>query len=103
VRSTSLGSRHLATRGAGGIEDVEGVLVRDFQTAARVAVEQLRRLNFAPVQRSYAAPADRVLELGDVGAVTDAAVGWSARRVLVVGREWDGARWLYRLAALSVV
>jgi len=35
--------------------------------------------------------------------VTDAAVGWSARRVLVVGREWDGARWLYRLAALSVV
>lgn len=103
VRSTSLGSRQLATRGAGGIEDVEGVLVRDFQTASRVAVEQLRRLNFAPVQRSYAAPADRVLELGDVGAVTDAAVGWSARRVLVVGREWDGARWLYRLAALSTV
>lgn len=103
VRSTSLGSRQLATRGAGGIEDVEGVLVRDYQTASRVAVEQLRRLNFAPVQRSYAAPADRVLELGEVGAVTDAAVGWSARRVLVVGREWDGARWLYRLAALSVV
>jgi hypothetical protein len=103
VRSTSLGSRQLATRGAGGIEDVEGVLVRDFQTASRVAVEQLRRLNLAPVQRSYAAPADRVLELGDVGAVTDAAVGWSARRVLVVGREWNGARWLYRLAALSVV
>lgn len=103
VRSTSLGSRQLATRGAGGIEDVEGVVVRDFQTASRVAVEQLRRLNFAPVQRSYATGPDRVLELGDVGTVTDAPVGWASRRVLVVGREWDGARWLYRLAALSTV
>lgn len=103
VRSTTLGSRQLATRGSGGIEDVEGVVVRDFQTASRVAVEQLRRLNFAPVQRSYATGPDRVLELGDVGTVTDAPVGWASRRVLVVGREWDGARWLYRLAALSTV
>lgn len=103
VRSTTLGSRQLATRGAGGIEDVEGVILRDFQTASRVAVEQLRRLNFAPVQRSYGTGPDRVLELGDVGTVTDAPVGWSARRVLVVGREWDGARWLYRVAALSTV
>ena len=47
----------------GGIEDVEGVILRDFQTASRVAVEQLRRLNFAPVQRSYATGPDRVLEL----------------------------------------
>ena len=79
------------------------MVIRDFQTASRVAVEQLRRLNFAPVQRSYATGPDRVLELGDVGTVTDAPVGWASRRVLVVGREWDGARWLYRLAALSTV
>ncbi len=103
VRSTTLGSRQLATRGAGGIEDIEGVLVRDAHTAARVAVEQLRRLNWAPVQRSYATGPDRLLELGDVGEVTDAAVGWTARRVVVIGREWDGARWLYRLAALSTL
>lgn len=101
IRSTSLASRQLATKGAGPVADVEGVIVRDFQSAHRVAVEQLARLNWAPLQRGYATGPERVLELGDLGVVTDAAVGWTARRVVVIGREWDGARWLYRLAALS--
>jgi hypothetical protein len=101
-RSTTLGSRQLATRGSGPVEDIEGIILRDVQTAQQVGVEQHRLRNFSPLQRSYACPADRILELGDVGRVTDAAVGWSSRPVLVIGREWDGARWLYRLAAWSV-
>jgi len=98
-RSSSGWSKALASRGLGrGIVDLEATIITDAATAHRIAVEQLAVRSWPIVHRTYAAPAGTVLQLGDVGSITDAAVGWTSEPAMVMGREWDGARWLYRLA-----
>jgi hypothetical protein len=98
-RSSSGWSKALASRGLGrGIVDLEATIITDAATAHRIAVEQLAVRSWPIVHRTYAAPAGTVLQLGDVGRITDAAVGWTSEPAMVMGREWDGARWLYRLA-----
>jgi len=98
-RSSSAWSKALASRGFGaGILEVEGTIIRDTATAHRVAMEALTLRSWPVVHRTYAAPANVLLQLGDTGRITDAQVGWTSEPAMVMGREWDGGRWLYRLA-----
>lgn len=98
-RSSSGWSKALASRGFGaGILEVEGTIIRDTATAHRVAMEALALRSWPVVHRTYAAPANVLLQLGDTGRITDAQVGWTSEPAMVMGREWDGGRWLYRLA-----
>jgi hypothetical protein len=98
-RSSSGWSKALASRGFGaGILEIEGAIIRDTATAHRIAIEALALRSWPVVHRTYAAPANVLLQLGDTGRITDAQVGWTSEPAMVMGREWDGGRWLYRLA-----
>ena len=99
LRVSTSQARTRATRYAGsGVLDLEAAIVGDLATAQRVGAEQLGIRSWPLTTRTYSAPPGVVVELGDEGSITDAAVGWTSRRALVMGREWAGDRWLYRLA-----
>ena len=99
LRVSTAQARTRATRYAGsGVLDLEAAIVGDLATAQRVGAEQLGIRSWPLTTRTYSAPPGVVVELGDEGSITDPAVGWASRRALVMGREWAGDRWLYRLA-----
>ena len=99
LRVATAQARTRATRYAGsGVLDLEAAIVADLSTAQRVGAEQLGIRSWPLTVRTYSAPPGVVVELGDEGSITDAAVGWTARRGLILGREWAGDRWLYRVA-----
>jgi hypothetical protein len=101
LRVSTSGARTRATRYAGrGVVELEASVVGDLATAQRVGAEQLGLRSWPLTTRTYATAPGVVLELGDEGLITDAAMGWTRRRAVILGREWDGpgGRWLYRVA-----
>jgi hypothetical protein len=61
-------------------------------------------LSHLPLVAEYAAmaPRDWRHPLGEILAITDAPLGWSRMRCMVVGKELSGARCIYRVMPLPV-
>ena len=80
------------------LKEIELLYVYDYKTAIQIAKDYVRFHSMPILSVDYYASSEYgYLELGDVIELTDKNVGIRNQKVQLLGKQWDGSRWVLTL------